>query len=138
MTDDDLVDLVFVTTNQNFLPVILHRKMASEIIMNWFEERERVRSKRFLPLLWFRAFCSWLRPSTAIYSEHNRETNESFVFWAVDTKEVIGMYVREREPSPHQLLAESQKRIADAIENQGKKLDEGDEWKNGGGEEDDS
>lgn len=114
MTGDDLVDLVFITTDHNFMPVTLQRDMASRYIKVWFESREVTRRQS-----WWRRVLNWVwhwhKPYTYVFNHQSPTTNEWFGYWAIDPMRLIGMYIRERRPSVYDEMAEKQKKLLDAM-----------------------
>lgn len=138
MSGDDLVDFVIVTRQSNFLAVTMTRQQASDSIKGWYEVREYIRNKSWWKLLWsyVRTFPFWLRPLTFVLNMQLSK-DESYGYWAVDPRFIIGMYVRERGQDPYSKLAEAQQKIAQAMMGEVKDLREGEEWKKGYQDEDD-
>lgn len=135
MDGDDVVDLVIVTKQSNFLAVAMTRQAASDWIKHWFDARECVRNMSWWKMLWgyLKAFPNWLRPYTFVFNAIT--PNGNFGYWAVDVRYIVGMYTKERPPDYNKTLAEyqtkmvaAQSKIADAMM---RGMGEGEEWRNG-------
>jgi hypothetical protein len=123
MNEKDLVDLVFVTPHNFLYACNMERKEASQVIAMWFDTREEILkegpNKEIAE--------NWLKKATFAYNVGSKECPYSY--WAIGWEHVLGLYTREHEPNPNELLAKAQMKMATVLEKQADKLDEGDNWK---------
>lgn len=135
MNATDTVDLIFLTKHGCFMPVTVSRQLASDSIEKWCEGRDGACHTFWLIRLAYR-FWDWLlyRPYTLAFLfkvEKEDKLEDEFVTCAVDPRQIMGMFIRDKIADPHAVLAQAQKRIADAIERQEERIDDGEQWREG-------
>ena len=120
----DNVHLVFVTHHEHLWAYNLTRKMASQIMRDWWNARERVRTKAE----GWEGLRDWLERGTFALNR-NPEGKPDYADMVVGWEHVIGMYIYDIEQSTQERIAASQEKLVKMMEKQSK---QGDEWKGEG------
>lgn len=134
ISENDLVDLVCITPHNFLYRSGITRKEASDIIAAWYLWREAVRKK----VDGWEKYADWLENGTLAHNVADKAKNGEvaeegtvFSYWAIAWKHVLGMYVKERDTESiavQEKMAAAMSRLAEIEQ---RKLDEGNEWKEG-------
>src|SRR6478609_3770302 len=115
-TKDELVDVVFVTHHNFVYAYGMKRSEASDMLRWWYYSREGWNKASWLKRLWCRIQGMGMRYQFASNrgyrgQDAREEGAETYADVVVGWEHVVGMYLREREPSAHEKLAEAQSKI---------------------------
>src|SRR6185312_11984735 len=109
MGPDDVVDLIILAGYSNYIITVCRRGAANSFIRDWYNARDSA-----MKMSWWRLLLSsiywWKRPHTMAWNALLEDGTTS-AQWAIDTKQIVGVYIRERGVSASDTMAESVKKM---------------------------
>lgn len=130
ISDNDVVDLVFVTPHNFLYAYGMSRQAASDVMRFWWERRQFLFQFHWWKVWQWRAYfegARWLRQGTFAINNGNPGAVATYATWMIGWEHVLGMYVRPPyAQSAQERMAEIQLRMMEKYE---KEEQEGNKWK---------
>lgn len=128
MDSGDMVEVVVIFRFGGYTVLQRTLKEASDLVRGWYNCREAVYHRKE----GWEETERWLDNGVMVLNHKTRD-GVDVAFWAFCWRDVTAMYIRPVMEYHQEVLAKAQKKIADVMERESRKVHEGDEWR---GEED--